>query len=199
MELFYPRSGWRRAANYVGHRIKRLPDTPHKIALGFACGAFVTFSPMFGFHFFWAALLAWICRGNILASLLGTFVGNPITFPFIATTSYQLGLVILGKGREETVWYKLRSSFAEAFEAIWQNFLSLFGYPSTPWDGFSEFFHEVFLPYLVGGIFPGFITAVVIYFVSRPIIAAYQKRRKGRLLAKFKEIRAKRASGADEV
>ena len=37
-ELLYPRRGWRRAIEYLGHRVRRLPDTPHRIALGFACG-----------------------------------------------------------------------------------------------------------------------------------------------------------------
>ena len=39
-QALYPRTGWRRAIEYIGHRIKRLPDSPHKIALGFACGVF---------------------------------------------------------------------------------------------------------------------------------------------------------------
>lgn len=50
-EGFYPRSGWRRVINYTSYRLKRLPDTPHRIALGFACGAFASFSPLFGLHF----------------------------------------------------------------------------------------------------------------------------------------------------
>ncbi len=198
-EAVYPRSGWRRVINYVSHRVKRLPDTPHKIALGFACGVFVTFTPFFGLHFLLAIVIAWILRGNALASLLGTFVGNPVTFPFIATTSYQLGLVILGFGREETVWAKIKGGFAEAFGTIWINFKSLLGTPSIPWDGLIEFFHGVFLPYLVGGIAPGAVMAVFFYFATRPVIAAYQKRRKGRLMKKIKELRLKRKSGADEV
>ncbi|MCP5073020.1 MAG: DUF2062 domain-containing protein [Rhodobacteraceae bacterium] len=198
-EAVYPRSGWRRVINYIGHRVKRLPDTPHKIALGFACGVFVTFTPFFGLHFLLAVLLAWMLRGNVLASLLGTFVGNPVTFPFIATTSYQLGLVILGLGREKTVWTKIKSGFAEAFGTIWTNFKSVFGAPPTSWDGLVEFFHSVFLPYLVGGIAPGIVIAVMFYFAGRPVIAAYQHRRKGRLLGKIKELRSKRKSGADEV
>ncbi|MCP5086962.1 MAG: DUF2062 domain-containing protein [Rhodobacteraceae bacterium] len=198
-EGVYPRAGWRRVINYVGHRVKRLPGSPHKIALGFACGVFVTFSPFFGLHFLFAVLLAWVLRGNVLASLLGTFVGNPITFPFIATTSYQLGLIILGYGREETVWSKIKGGFADAFETIWANTKSLFGAQPTSWDGLAEFFHGVFLPYLVGGIAPGLIVAFVFYSGGRPVIAAYQRRRKGRLMRKIKELRPKRKSGADEV
>ena len=39
---------------------------------------------------------------------------------------------------------------------------------------------------------PGFITAIVIYFASKPLVKAYQQRRRGRLMNKIKEIRDKR-------
>ena len=48
-ELVYPRGGWKRAFHYVTHRIRRLPDTPHKIARGIWAGVFVTFSKKGGF------------------------------------------------------------------------------------------------------------------------------------------------------
>jgi uncharacterized protein (DUF2062 family) len=179
----------------MSHRIKRLPDTPHRIAMGIACGAFVTFTPFFGLHFFLAWGMAVILRGNILSALLGTFVGNPITFPFIAATSYQLGLRILGMGREETVWLKLRHSFEEAFGTVWGNIKSLFGYEPSSWDGFLEFLQGIFLPYLVGGIIPGFITAVACYIFSKPLIASYQKRRK----LKIAERIARKMAERDEV
>lgn len=177
-ELLYPRKGWRRGIDYIGHRIKRLPDTPHKIAMGIACGVFVTFTPFFGLHFFLAWFLAVLLRGNVLSALLATFVGNPLTFPFIAASSYRLGLILLGKTKEQTVWAKLRDSFEQAFSTIWGNIKSIFGYTESNWDGFLEFMQEVFLPYLVGGIIPGLITATIFYFFSKPLIATYQKRRK---------------------
>ena len=190
VEFLYPRKGWSRGVEYISHRLKRLPDTPHRIAMGIACGVFATFTPLFGLHFFLAWFLALIFRGNVLAALLGTFVGNPITFPIIAATSYQLGLRILGLGHERTVWTKLRTSFEDAFSTLWANIRSIFGYEKSSWDGFLEFAKEVFLPYLVGGIIPGVITAVIFYAVTRPLIASYQKRRKLRLIkrrAKQKE------------
>lgn len=195
-EGFYPRAGWRRVINYTGYRLKRLPDTPHRIALGFACGAFASFSPLFGFHFFLAAFLAFVLRGNVLSSLMGTFFGNPITFPIIGVVSYRTGLYILGLGPEKTAWHKIKHGIGEASNSIWSGLKSIFGYGPTRWDGFVEFFHQVFIPYLVGGIIPGFITAVVIYFVSKPLVRAYQARRKGRLMAKIKEIREKREEDA---
>ena len=50
-EMIYPRGGWRRASQYVMHRIRRLPDQPQRIARGFAAGIIVSFTPLFGFHF----------------------------------------------------------------------------------------------------------------------------------------------------
>tara|TARA_B100001059_G_scaffold205960_1_gene216390 strand:+ start:621 stop:1256 length:636 start_codon:yes stop_codon:yes gene_type:complete len=196
-EFFYPKSGWKRAFEYVKHRIKRLPDTPHKIALGIACGTFVTFTPFFGLHFFLAAGLAYLLRGNLLSALLGTFFGNPITFPFIAPVSYRLGLWILGEGGDANVWEKVKYGVAETWGTIWANFKSLFGYEASPWEGVYAMFYDVFLPYLVGGIAPGVFCAVVIYFVSKPMIVAYQKRRRGLLISKFQELRAKRQQNAE--
>lgn len=195
----YPRTGWRRALNYISHRLKRLPDTPHKIALGFSCGVFVCFSPLFGMHFFYATFLALLLRGNVLAALTGTFFGNPITFPIIGVLSYNIGLWLTGATREETAFEKIKVAFVEAFETLWANFKSMFGKGPIVWDGFVDFFHTVFIPYFLGGLAPGIITATIFYFVTRPLVEVYQKRRKGRLLAKWKELRAtKQQSGADE-
>ncbi len=191
-EGFYPRSGWRRVINYTSYRLKRLPDTPHRIALGFACGAFASFSPLFGLHFFLAVFLAYAVRGNVLSSLMGTFFGNPITFPIIGVVSYRSGLYILGMGPEETAWDTIRSGISEAFISMWSGVQFLFGYGPTRWDGFVGFFHSVFIPYFIGGLLPGFITAVIIYFVSKPLVRAYQQRRRGRLMDKINEIRERR-------
>ena len=178
------RPGWRSGVDYLSHRLKRLPDTPHKIAMGIACGVFVTFTPFFGLHFFVAWFLALLFRGNIFAALLGTFVGNPVTFPIIAATNYQLGLRILGMGHEKTAWTKLSASFEHALVPVWHTTKSIFGYEQSTWAGVSEFGSEVFLPYLIGGIIPGLFTAGIFYVFSKPLIATYQKRRRLRLQAR---------------
>ena len=68
-ELLWPRGGWTRAFHYVKHRMKRLPDSPERIARGVWAGVFVTFTPLFGFHFVVAVLLARLLKGNILAQV----------------------------------------------------------------------------------------------------------------------------------
>ena len=94
-EGFWPRGGWNRAVYYVVHRLRRLPDPPHRIARGIAAGVFVCFTPFFGFHFFLATLLAIIMQGNIFAALMATFVGNPLTFPFWIWIANRVGHKVL--------------------------------------------------------------------------------------------------------
>ncbi|MCE7887689.1 MAG: DUF2062 domain-containing protein [Alphaproteobacteria bacterium PRO2] len=90
-ELFWPTMGWRRAFRYVHLRVARMSDSTHRIAAGFAVGASVAFTPIIGTHFIQAALVAWIFRLNLLAALIGTWVANPWTIPFMWWGSIKLG------------------------------------------------------------------------------------------------------------
>ncbi len=94
--LVWPKAGWRRASRYIAHRVQRLPGTPYRIAAGLASGAAVSFTPFIGLHFIFAALLALLLRGNVVASAIGTAVGNPWTFPFIWAWTYTLGQWLMG-------------------------------------------------------------------------------------------------------
>jgi len=196
-EAFYPRSGWRRAVSYVAHRLRRLPDTPHKIARGVGVGIYISFTPFFGMHFVVAIALAMLFRGNVLAALLGTFFGNPITFPFIATASLTLGHWILGVDADPEGQNTILRLFGHATGDFWFNFKALFTDRVADWSNLWQFFHSVFMPYLIGGTIPGVIAGLTGYFLSVPVISAYQKRRKGKLLERFKERRAKAANRAD--
>lgn len=186
-EWISPRKGWRRGFEYLGHRVKRIPDSPHRIAIGFAAGAFVSFSPLFGFHFFLAALLAWIVRGNVLAGLIGTIVGNPLTFPAIAAGSLGLGRLMLGGSDRAIRFEEVTLAFSEAFSAIWHTTQTLWGQGAYELNRLDGFLNEVFLPYAVGGLVTGGICAVLTYFICRPIVAAYQSRRRLRLMERARE------------
>ena len=196
-EAFWPRKGWKRAFQYVGKRVQRLQDSPHKIALGFACGAFVSFSPFFGFHFFAAALCAWLVRGNIVASLFGTIVGNPLTFSFIALTAMTIGNVALGRPADAVDVPGAMARIADVLGYLWGMLRTLIGLGGETPVRISEFAHhfglfwdEIMLPYLVGGVGPGVLCAGVVYVVLRPLVAAYQDRRRARLVARFAQTAA---------
>ncbi|MEM8789089.1 MAG: DUF2062 domain-containing protein [Pseudomonadota bacterium] len=193
-DALYPPTGWRRAVEYFAHRLKRLPDSPHKIALGFACGVFVSFSPFFGLHFVYAALCALVVRGNVLAACIGTFVGNPLTFPFMATSALTVGGYLFNMKGEPKSFAALTDAFFGAFSGLWQSMLSLVGYGEPAWEKLATFWSELFMPYWVGGLLPGFITAAAVYFLARPLIAAYQTRRKSRVLARAQEELRRKAA-----
>ncbi len=95
-ELLWPAMGWRRAGTYTYHRLRRLSGSPYSIAAGFACGAAISFTPYIGFHFVGAALIAWLIGGNLMASAIGTVVGNPWTFPLIWVGIFRLGCWMIG-------------------------------------------------------------------------------------------------------
>ena len=182
-ELLLPKKGWRRALDYFIHRVKRIPDTPHKIAIGIATGVFCSFTPFFGLHFFLAAFVAYIFKGNIVAALFGTFFGNPVTWPFIASFSVKLGQIILGY--PVTNFETFLEHFVEASDATIRGVKSLFGYGESDWALLYSFFRELFLPYFIGGFVLGLIAALFTYFVFRPIIYAYKVTRKKKKYKKF--------------
>ena len=167
-----PRKGWRRAVDYIIHRVKRLPDSPHKIAIGLAIGVFCSFTPFFGLHIFLAVLFAYFFKGNIVAALLGTFFGNPVTWPFIAAFSIKLGQILLGypiSNFETSI-----EQIIEAANAFIRSGMAFFGYGESNWTLVYTFLRELFLPYFMGGFVLGIATATVIYFIFRPIIYAYK-------------------------
>ena len=190
-DFLYPRGGWTRAFHYVKHRVRRLPDTPERIARGIWAGVFTTFSPLYGLHFFIAAFIAWLLRGNIFAALLATFFGNPLTYVPIGVVSLQTGYTLLGIDHNEGVHRSFGGKFVDAWGDLKNNFLAMFTDRDADWSGIAIFYDEIFFPYFVGGLIPGVLSASIAYYISLPLIRAYKKRRKGAIKAKFDEIRRK--------
>ena len=193
-DFVYPRGGWLRATRYMIYRLRRLPDPADRIARGVAVGVFVCWTPLFGLHFVLAALLAWVVRGNYLAALLATFVGNPITFPLIASMSLRLGNRFLGLPMQDVKLAYVFDAFARATHDIGHNILAIFTHHSAEWAGLALFMDRVFLPYLVGGLLPGFATAMVAFGLSKPVLTTYQKQRVKRIRKKYEKRMAEHAA-----
>jgi uncharacterized protein (DUF2062 family) len=174
--MVYPRGGFVRATRYVMHRMSRLPDDPHRVARGVFAGSLIGFLPLPGLQFLaaWAAALA--VRGNILAALLGTFNTNPITTPFIAVGSISLGHWLLGVKSDLTA-KAIGQAFGRAGETLWRNFLAMFSDDSMQWDGLLLFWHEVYLPYFIGALIIGTILSALAYYITIPLVRAYQHAR----------------------
>ncbi len=183
-EVVYPRKGFWRGFGYIGKRMRRLPDSPHRIALGFACGAFASFTPFFTLHFFVAAMIAWMLRANVIASLFGTIVGNPLSFPAIASSALWLGQKLLGREGTGSSFETVFSAFEDAFVSAWQAMKGWFGVEVTREASVLAFLNDVFLPYLVGGSLLGLVAGVVSYWTLGPLVAAYQTRRARKILSR---------------
>ncbi|HEX7777574.1 MAG TPA: DUF2062 domain-containing protein [Parvibaculum sp.] len=158
-ESFWPSIGWKRATLYVWRRVWRLTGTPHAIAMGTAAGAFAACTPFLGFHFMIAVLLAWVFRGNLLASAFGTMIGNPLSYPPIWYATYDIGNRILGTHGRHHVDLASTLMSHKAFDMIL----------------------PVLLPMSVGCVPVGIGTAAVTYFIVREAVDTYQKRRRDRL------------------
>ena len=158
------------------HRIARIEGTPYAIASGFACGAAISFTPFVGLHFIIAGFIAWIVRGNIFTSAVGTAIGNPWTFPFIWASTYNLGVNILGWEATDDIMIRMRDMFSS---------FTIVDLVRDPTRVLGPFLETVFLPMLLGGVIIGGMLWIVFYWPIFKLVSQYKinrlKRRQKRL------------------
>jgi len=168
--MVWPEGGWKRYGQYILLRLNRLKGTPQEIAAGVACGVAISFTPFVGLHFVLAAITAWIVRGNILASALGTVVGNPWTFPFIWISVLYTGREILGMGDVP----EIRVDFLHVFEGSMRALMSF---------DFSLFFQDIWpilWPMMVGCVPFYFVSWLVSYYLFKIALEKIAGRKKGK-------------------
>ena len=141
-----------RIISYYKLRLARLPDSNYAISSGFACGAMVSFTPLLGFHFVLAVFFAYLIRGNFIAALIGTVLGNPLTFPFIWGLIYKIGTYVTN--------IKLEKITHEI------NF-----------DMIVNQTYEIFFPMLVGGVIIAPLVWIITYYIIHSSISSFKKRK----------------------
>lgn len=174
-EVFWPSMGWRRAVRYAMLRIIRLSDATHKIALGLTFGTLVSFTPFVGTHFIQAGFFAYIFRANVLSALIGTFVGNPWTFPFMWWSAISFGSFLFrlfGLPAEDSLPADIN------FHVVWE---------------IAK--HEplrIFLPWCLGSYLMGILASPFMYFgfyyLVRAAKAARKKAREHKLHRAVREV-----------
>lgn len=140
--------GWKRSLSYIKHRILRLSDSTRNVALGLSIGFGVSFTPLLGTHFIQAGIIAYMMRGNPIAAMIGTFIGNPFTFPFFWWAGYSFGAHL---------FHLLGISGVEA--------LPEGGELVEMWTLFLDKPTTLFLPWMLGG----YVLAVISIPLSYPI------------------------------
>ncbi len=163
----WPRVSWRRSTLYYTKRVLRLSATPYAIASGCAIGVFSSFTPLIGFHIVIAIALAWMIRGNLIAAAIGTAFGNPLTFPLIWASTYELGhLILRGEQAVQLPSFDPLLSLEFSIDALWRLIQTLWPMIKTM---------------SIGALPLGFLASLVIYAIVYKTVAAYQANRRKRL------------------
>ena len=176
--FIWPERGFRRLFAYFFQRIVRMPGTSASIAAGMASGVAASFTPFVGLHLLIAALLAILFRGNVLASAIGTFFGNPWTFLFIWVSDYRLGLWLLqqsGYGEQLVVL-----SFQQLTDVM-TTVIKFFTFSTdVDWRQMTMSLEQVFLPMAIGGMVlavVAWLVAFVLTFYSLEVWRAHRAKR----------------------
>ena len=179
-ELFWPSMGWVRAIKYTRLRIIRLSDSSHKIAAGLATGVSVSFSPILGTHFIQAGLISFATRTNFLASLIGTFVGTPWTFPFMWWAAISLGSFLFG-----IMGLPAAASLPDEITI------------SILWEIARHEPMRIFMPWLLGGYLIALVSWPFSYFFFYNLVKGAKAARRKARLRKVRQV-AKEMTGQKE-
>jgi uncharacterized protein (DUF2062 family) len=157
---------------YIWRRILRVRATPHEVALGCAVGVFAACTPFVGFQTVLAGALAFLLRVSMPAALIGTFVGNPLSWPAIWSASYISGTWLLG---HDPIY--AADQFSSTANALGATLLD----PSSEKLGVVVInLSPLVEPMIVGGLLVGLIAAVFSYYPTRRAVRVFQKRRRFR-------------------
>lgn len=130
-------------------RFLRLRGAPEEISKGLALGIFIGLTPTFGFQMLLAVCLAVMLKENKFAAVLGVWVTNPFTAPFIYALEYESGRVLLNM---DYVHIPASLSFSALKSLGW----------------------EVLLPLGVGSLLWAALTAMTVYLAAIRVIPITQ-------------------------
>lgn len=167
--VFWPSVGWKHYVKYLFLRLSRLKGSPRSLAVGIACGVAISFTPFVGFHIVLAAITAFLLRGNVLASALGTVAGNPWTFPFIWISILYTGRKILGAAAVAKV------DFMQFFKNLMHALMTF---------DFSLFFSDIWpilWPMMVGCIPYYIVSWFITYFFVKSALENINSYRKNKM------------------
>lgn len=133
-----------------------LNDPPERMALAFAIGVFVAFTPTIGLHTISAIFLASLFRVNKIVAFAGSvLISNPYTQIPIFAACFWCGSILLGK--------KI------SLDLDWGN-LSL----NTLWVQFKP----VLLPLVIGSVVLGILLSIISYFIFYYGVQRYRRLRR---------------------
>ena len=182
-QTLWPKMGWWRLCKYYRARIIRLSSTAESIAINLAGGSAMSFTPFFFLHVLTAMGFAWLigARMNLVAAMVGTFVGNPWTFPFLLFSSYSVGGWVLGMFDAHTDSGFNLDTVEEQSENLFKYF----------WDNFAD----IFIPTAIGGSILAILSFPLYYLLYLYLVRGAQRARKLRMKRKQKKLFNTKAKG----
>jgi uncharacterized protein (DUF2062 family) len=151
--------------------VLRQQTTPHAVGLGLATGVFAAFVPVLGAQMLIAVAIAWMGRASIGAALLGTWAGNPLTWPAMWVASYVIGATLLGEAGAMTV-DELRGLLTR----LGDHSMQPIGWFAMIESG-ATLLWPILKPLFVGGLVLGLISGCALYFIGRRAAEAFHTRR----------------------
>lgn len=155
---------------FFWRKVLRVRATPHEVALGFAIGVFAACTPFLGVQTILACALAFLLRVSMPAAVLGTFIGNPLSWPAIWSASYVGGALLLGQDPTYAA-----DHFSETANVLGATLAA----PSQDTFGMAVTnLSPIIEPMVVGGLLVGLIAAVFSYYPTRRAVRIFQRHRR---------------------
>jgi uncharacterized protein (DUF2062 family) len=131
----------------------KLNDSPNELALAFALGVFIAFTPTIGLHTISCLVFAWLFRLNKLAVFTAAFINNPWTMVPIYGFCMWVGIKITGisASTPNIAWKDL--SLGNAFSVL----------------------KPYLWPFVAGTLAIGVVAAVASYFIIYLAVIRYRK------------------------
>jgi uncharacterized protein len=142
-------------------RVFNVDEPPERVALAFATGVFIGFSPLLGLQTLLAALVAVAFRLNKPAIFTGAYLSNPWTIGPIVAGSWWLGSLLIPSPRIEMPQLSLSAIGDSAF-----------------WFGLGAQWRQL-LPFAVGAMIISVVGAVIAYPLMLALLRSYRRRHPG--------------------
>jgi uncharacterized protein (DUF2062 family) len=143
-------------------------DTPHRVALGIAIGTFVAYQPIVGIQMITGALIAFLARANVTATLPPAWITNPVTIVPIYLGLHWIGNIFLGGPSltmEELGGHLKTFNETSGEQGLWA---------AATW-AFRELLETIIYPMAIGGAIVGILNGIVFYWLTLRAVATYQK------------------------
>ncbi len=156
----HPFVRFRRKARLTYLKILRIDDPPERIARGAAIGVAMGVLPTFGLGIILSLTAAFFLKANKAASVLGSFIMNPVTSPFFWTASLLVGSFLTG------------ADYSSIMGKVKEN-------------GFLMGAGEASLVFMAGNIVVSTATTVASYYLVRNAVIRHRRKKEEKRLRKL--------------